>query len=408
MSLSQHKMNLFNRIAQRSYSAQTNQLAGYLRQTIKATGPISVAAYMRQCLTNPEGGYYTTHRDPFGVQGDFITSPEISQMFGELVGVWVLTQWMAQGGPSKFRITEYGPGRGTLMEDLLRAARHFKEFKSALSDVQMVEASPTLRDAQAKTLGCTEIYDSKAISKKYGVPVHWNETTKDVTKDGIPEFIIAHEFFDALPVHQFENTDNGWREVMVDCENEDMNKFVKKLSTGSTAFEKIFKNTPRYNKLPVNSKVELCPEAWDIAAEMGDRVQNGGAALVVDYGSSTIPVESLRGIHQHKWVSPFENPGRYDLSVDVDFTAIKQAAMKDKKIDVYGPVMQGDWLHSLGIGARATQLADQTKDAEVKKRIEQAYNRLTEKSGGSMGKVYKAMSILPKGGSVPVGFGGSI
>jgi NADH dehydrogenase [ubiquinone] 1 alpha subcomplex assembly factor 7 len=415
-------------IKKRWYSTPIN-LAKVLAEAIDTTGPISLASYMRQCLTNPTGGYYI-NRDPFGQSGDFITSPEISQMFGELIGIWVLTQWLAQGTPERFRVVELGPGRGTLMDDLLRAGRSFKDFTSSMDSIYMIEASPTLRTMQQRLL-CGD--DNKSMTK-WNTPIFWVDLIKEIPKERIPTFIIAHEFFDALPIYQFEHTDSGWRELVIDyskpksnvllpgqtvikstssssSSSEDNKKFHLTRSPHSSAMSKIVPHThERYSKLPVGSSVEICPEAWEISDEIGQIIgSSGGAALIIDYGpANTIPINSLRGIKQHKIVSPFEAPGEVDLSVDVDFQALKIAATKSNNVQVHGPIEQGDWLHAMGIGARATSLANNQQSSEGKKRIESAYNRLVEKSGGAMGKVYKVMSILPEEVQIPVGFGGKL
>ncbi|KAF5093619.1 hypothetical protein D0Z03_002340 [Geotrichum reessii] len=422
---------------------------------------------MRECLTNPAGGYYI-NKDPFGKSGDFITSPEISQMFGELVGIWVLTQWMLQNKPQSVRLIEFGPGRGTLMSDVLRSARPFKPFEKAIKEVYFVEASPTLRKAQHKLIcGTNEfvhnketgVYSSKSLYN--GTPVFWVEDAKLLPKDNntngeFANYIIAHEFFDALPIYQFEKiaTEGGvssrlpsqraasWREFVVDyCvpkptdlessvllpnqsiikaspKSEELDKndkpvFQLGLAPSWTLPARIIPQThPRYDALPIGSKVEICPDAWEVTEQMALRVDRAkGGILVVDYGpSDTIPVNSLRGIKDHKLVNPFENPGEADLSTDVDFQAIKVAALQARPDDVavYGPVEQGDWLHTMGIGARATVLANSQSTAEGKKRIEQAYNRLVERGGGGMGKLYKVMAIVPKNQKEPVGFGGDI
>ncbi|CAN6596850.1 hypothetical protein TRVA0_001S03422 [Trichomonascus vanleenenianus] len=390
---------------------------------------------MRQCLTNPAGGYYI-NRDPFGSSGDFVTSPEISQMFGELVGIWFLTQWLAQGGPANFRLIEFGPGRGTLMDDFLRAGRNFSDFSKSIYEIIMIEASPTLREMQRKRL-CDDstpmIPNERGFMSKtrWGTPIYWYESARDIpTEDNVPTFIVAHEFFDALPIFQFEHTENGWRELLVDYSVPQMTPGTSKgsvtPSTTTSGDEPSFHLTlspdwsptsrvvpashPRYADLPVGSRVEICPEAWEIAARFGEVIEKcGGAALIIDYGPAhTIPIESLRAIKGHRIVSPFEAPGEADLSADVDFQALKIAAQNDHTVDVHGPIMQGDWLHSIGIGARATQLAENQKTQEGKRRIEQAYNRLVEKGGGAMGKVYKIMSIVPQGATIPVGFGGEV
>lgn len=399
--------------------SKTATLSKFLSETIRNTGPISLANFMRQCLINPSSGYYI-NKDPFGKHGDFITSPEISQMFGELVGIWVLAQWTLQGQPDKVRLVELGPGRGTLMDDLLRAGRSFPQFANAIKEVYMIEASPTLRNMQRKLLcgeqSCLKHADSGyRCSTKWDNTIYWFESIKEVPREQVATFIIAHEFFDALPILQFENTNQGWRERLVDCIVSPTSlepQFYMTVPNQSTPSTNIIPQThERYSKLPVGSKVEICPEAWDVADQMSEIIATAqlGGALVVDYGpSDTIPIDTLRGIKEHKLVSPLETPGEADLSADVDFQAIKIAAQQHHSVDIYGPVEQGDWLHTMGIGARATALANTQTSEEGKKRIASAYNRLVEKGGGAMGKVYKVMSMLPKGSKTPVGFGGSL
>lgn len=421
---------------------------------------------MRECLINPAGGYYI-NKDPFGKSGDFITSPEISQMFGELVGIWVLAQWMQQGEPTSARIIEFGPGRGTLMSDVLRSSKPFRQFNFAIKEVYFVEASPTLRNSQHKLIcGNNElieengVFQSKALAN--GIPVFWVEDVKFLPENGdFANYIIAHEFFDALPIYQFEKVasdpsatsklpserDASWREFLVDyCVPKPTelqsqillpNQSIIKASEKTKSFETkpsfqlglapnwtiasriIPKTHERYDKLPIGSKVEICPDAWEITEKMTSKIASSesaagkgkGGILIVDYGpADTIPVNSLRGIKDHKMVSPFENPGECDLSTDVDFQALKIAALQHfgNEVEVYGPVEQGDWLHTMGIGARATMLANAQSTEEGKKRVEQAYNRLVGRGGGAMGKLYKVMCIVPNNQPKPVGFGGDL
>ncbi|KAK9462103.1 S-adenosyl-L-methionine-dependent methyltransferase [Lipomyces oligophaga] len=415
----------------------SNHIRIIVRTKRQTTGPLTVAAYMRQCLTNPDGGYYI-NRDPLGQAGDFITSPEISQMFGELIGIWIFSQWYSVlGQPKKCRFVELGPGRGTLMADILRALQSLPLLKTLISDLYLVEASPTLSKSQLKTL-CgpnavmTDSVDGvKSSTTVYGYPIHWVQDLKQVPdEESISPFIVAHEFFDALPIHQFEHTKDGWRELFVDYSvpksaislpgQTTISGTASQTSGGETfhltipAVETVSarvvpKSSPRYNKLPVLSRIEVSPESLDYAKEIGKRVsQRHGTALIIDYGpADTVPVDTLRGIQKHHTVSPFDSPGEADLSADVDFTALKLVAEEQAGVAVHGPVEQGDWLHTMGIGARATMLHNAQTTDEGRKRVEQAYNRLTEKSGGAMGKVYKFMSFQPAHTSVPVGFGGS-
>ncbi|KAK9484288.1 S-adenosyl-L-methionine-dependent methyltransferase [Lipomyces starkeyi] len=418
-------------------STQTKRKLGdILADVVKTNGPISVAAYMRQCLTNPESGYYI-NKDPFGTEGDFITSPEISQMFGEVVAIWCITEWIAQRRPRQIKLIELGPGRGTLMRDMLKAFQSFAQFKNTIVDICLVEASPTLRTTQHGTLcdsAMTETEDGFSSVTRYGIPIKWYVNLKEVPTD-ITSFIIAHEFFDALPIHQFEHTQNGWREIMIDYSvpqvktavslpgqtrsfDEDP-KFHLTVLPYYTPSSKIGpESSPRYKNLPVKSKIEISPESWDVAKELALRISEqrtpeaptgSGAALVIDYGpAETIPVDTLRAIKGHHFVSPFEEPGTADLSADVDFTALKLVAEQEGNVAVHGAVEQGDWLHALGIGARATMLASQQTTPEGKDRIAKEYHRLVERSGGAMGKIYKVMAFTPRGTPTPVGFGGGV
>lgn len=415
-------------------SSKSATLSKYLAETIKATGPISLAAFMRQCLTNPEAGYYI-NKDPFGKEGDFITSPEISQMFGELIGVWFLTQLMLNQSVKKIRLVELGPGRGTLMDDMLRTSMTFADFHKNISEVIMVEASPTLRNVQSQLLcgsECKQGPDGRwtASSSKYDVLFTWVDSPKDINDDStVSTFVVVHEFFDALPIHQLEKTEKGWRELLVDFSADKPNtplslpnqtvinaspdtpKFHLTLSPSATPASEIISQThERYDKLNVGSRVEICPEAWEVSSQIGRLVSSAsGSALIIDYGAAdTIPINTLRGVKNHKIVSPFEEPGTADLSADVDFQAIGIASKTHYNVEVHGPVEQGDWLHAMGIGARASMLANNQTTEEGKKRIAMQYKRLVDKGIGGMGKLYKVMAITASGCAKPAGFGGEL
>jgi len=440
---------------------------------------------MRQCLTSPDGGYYTTTRpthDQFGRRGDFITSPEISQVFGELVGVWFLTEWMGQGRPSSgVQFMEVGPGRGTMMSDILRTASQFRSFSQAVEAVWLVEAGEGLRRQQCDLL-CGEGVEMKEVEGQgqilsyweakskhgNGIPIRWVEdvallpTNKEST--GKTPFIIAHEFFDALPIHAFEsvaaaskppNTElldkDGrpmvrpssaskvpqWRELLVSATQPKIDLFTPVTEGGvqqkqpdadfhltvakaSNPNSLVIPERPRYRKLKrqPESRIEVSPESYryiqDFAKRIGGDVSGNkpaGAALIIDYGPlDTIPVNSLRGIREHKIVSPFSFAGQADISADVDFGALADAALEGSKgVEVHGPVEQGAWLTQLGVQDRAERLM---KGLEESKRngVETGWKRLVEGGPTGMGKAYKVMAILPEneGKRRPVGFGGMV
>lgn len=452
-------------------------LAKQLTEAINTTGPIPLASYMRMCLTSDTGGYYTgaleTGRDQFGQKGDFITSPEISQVFGELVGIWFVAEWMSQGRPSKgVELIEVGPGRGTLMDDMLRTIRNFKPMASSIDAVYMVEASPELRVAQ-KNLLCGEdapMSESKcgyhSTCKYLDLPIVWTETIKSIpiTAENTP-CIVAHEFFDALPIHAFQvvevppgenassnpsarapstNTTSSthqWREMIVSptpvgSTHSDLKtptseqhqgpppEFHMALAPFSTRHSLYLpESSPRYRclKNTPGALIEVCPDASlymsDFAARIGGSPQHpkqkpSGAALILDYGpSDTIPVNSLRGIRRHQRVSPFSEAGLVDLSADVDFLALVESALKASSgVEAHGPVTQADFLEAMGIRQRAEMLAKHVGDEQRKMGIERAWKRLVDRGPGGMGKLYKALAILPEnnGKRQPVGFGGDV
>ncbi|KZF22732.1 DUF185-domain-containing protein [Xylona heveae TC161] len=458
----------WNSVSSRKWSTP---LAKQIAEAIQTTGPISLAAYMRQCLTSPDGGYYTSKvegRDQFGQKGDFITSPEISQTFGELLGIWIVAEWMAQGRKgSGVELIELGPGRGTLMDDVLRTLRNFQPMVSSVEAVYLVEASPTLREAQKRLLcgdAPMEAIDIgyQSTSKYSQIPVIWCEDLRFVPKGNEKApFILAHEFFDALPIHVFQSVSQAssksklitsstaptaqqserpqWREMLVSptppsSTHEMLSTPMSQRSSSQVPeFQLTVSEAPtrhsaflpgiskRYSDLLSNSEstIEICPEGLAYAQEFARRIggthkeakKASGAALIIDYGpSSTIPVNSLRGIQAHRTASPFTSPGQVDLSADVDFMGLAEAALKaSPDVEVHGPVEQGSFLLAMGIKERAEQLM-QGQSEDSRKRIESGWKRLVERGVGGMGRIYKAMAIVPfsEGKRRPVGFGGDI
>ncbi|KAI0180928.1 DUF185 domain-containing protein [Hypoxylon sp. FL1284] len=458
-------------------------LAKQLTEAISTTGPIPLASYMRMCLTSDTGGYYTgaleEGRDQFGRKGDFVTSPEISQIFGELVGIWFVAEWMSQGRPKEgVQLIEVGPGRGTLMDDMLRTMRNFKDMASSIETVYLVEASKELRTMQ-KNLLCGEdavMTESEtgwhSTSKYAGIPVVWTDSIGAVPRgDSKTPFIVAHEFFDALPIHAFQvveappratqqprttaTTTNSssrtsategsspantlqWREMVVSptppgtthadlgtpraLQHEDVAvpEFQLTLGPSSTRHaEYLPESSARYRALKgtPGALIEVCPDAWlyasDFASRIGSSSSASGAALILDYGpADAVPANSLRGVRRHRRVGPFAAPGQVDLSADVDFGAVAEAATRaSADVECHGPVDQAFFLEAMGIRQRAEMLARSLGADDGKKReLERSWKRLVDRGPDGMGKVYKALAILPFNGGQrrPVGFGGDV
>ncbi len=342
-----------------------------LRRQIAADGPLPVDRYMALALGHPSHGYYAT-RDPLGAAGDFITAPEISQIFGELIGIWLIDCWDRMGRPNPFRLVELGPGRGTLMRDALRAARVLPGFADA-ARIHLVETSPTLKAKQAKTLA--------------NVPsIDWHDRLADVP-DG-PMLAVANEFFDALPVRQFERARSGWRERLVTADAE----------TGTLRFVLSDRPDPVIEQLPIaaeNSKpgaiVEICPAGLAIAADLGRRIaEEGGAALIIDYGHTrSAQGETLQAVRRHRYADPLVDPGESDLTAHVDFAMLADAA-REAGAGICGPSTQAAWLEEMGIGLRAARLKQSAGDEQAAD-IDAAVLRLT--SPDQMGELFKIMSL---------------
>ncbi|KAF9359283.1 NADH dehydrogenase [ubiquinone] complex I, assembly factor 7 [Mortierella sp. AD094] len=384
-------------------------LAKHIRDSIKIQGPMSVSHFMRQVLVNPLSGYYMKG-DVFGAQGDFVTSPEISQMFGELLGIWFLVQWQNIGKPSKVQIAELGPGRGTLMMDMLRAASRFKEFRNSISGVHLIEASPGLRRVQRERLCGIPISEEQvgggsregitAAVRQDGLPILWHDVFDDLPNEC--SLIVAHEFFDALPIYKFEKTEEGWRELVVDLEEDLASPYHLRfvLAPGPTQASKAFAEHPAYDHFKPGDRIEISPDSFRVAHEMAKHInKNGGSALIVDYGKDHIQGDTLRGIHRHKFTHVLTQPGNVDLSADVDFEYLRQAT--DDLVDCHGSVTQAHLLHSLGIGARLNMLLAKAA-AHQRETLISSYHRLVDPK--EMGNVYRVMAMTPRGSPPPIGF----
>jgi NADH dehydrogenase [ubiquinone] 1 alpha subcomplex assembly factor 7 len=360
----------------------TSRLAELLRRRIRLSGPMTLADFMAEALGHPEHGYYIT-RDPLGAAGDFTTAPEVSQMFGELIGLWCAETWRTTVAPRPVHLVELGPGRGTLMADALRAARLAPDFLAAAS-VHLVETSPVLAAMQRRTLA--------------GQEVNWHGSLDEVP-DG-PLVLIANEFFDALPIRQFERTAEGWRERMVGLAD-DGETFRFGLTPGETGGELLIPETVRQSAGP-GEIAEICPGGLSIARMIGERIARyGGAALVVDYGhAASAPGDTLQAVKGHEYCDPLADPGQADLTAHVDFAALARVVTEAGALP-HGPIAQHDFLMGLGIETRAAQLLARATEAQATD-ISAALARLIGEK--EMGYLFKAMAITPADTGTPPAF----
>ncbi len=342
---------------------------------------------MEEALAHPILGYYRK-KDPLGALGDFTTAPEISQMFGELVGLWCVVTWQAMGMPKKFHLVELGPGRGTLMSDALRAARAMAPFFEALS-VHFVETSPVLRERQK------EVMNNAGLLK----PPRWHDRFDDVPEG--PTIVIANEFFDALPIRQFQKTAEGWRERLVAS---DTDTDTEKLCFALGPVLPVTAAIPAGLRDGDDGSIfEICPAATSVTETIAEKIcDNGGAALFIDYGHAKSGLgDTLQALLKHKYHDALSNVGDADLTAHVDFDALGQAAAR-AGIDVSRVVTQGTFLRELGIVERADVLKGNATPVQVKD-IESALKRLIDDD--QMGTLFKAMALTAPGLMALPGFG---
>ncbi len=349
-------------------------LTTLLAAQIRTGGPMRLDAFMGACLMHPQHGYYMT-RDPLGAAGDFITAPEISQMFGELLGLALAQTWMDQGQPSPFTLAELGPGRGTLMADILRATRGVPGFHAALS-VHLIEASKVLKARQAATL-CKD-------------GVTWHDRV-DTLPDA-PIFVVANEFFDALPIRQLERSGDGWRERVVGLRD-------GALSLGLEPAKTLPALAHRLDDTRDGDVVELCPAAAPVTEALGHLIAtHGGAALIVDYGDWRSLGDTLQALRAQRPVPVLDTPGEADLTAHVDFEALARALPKGCAHSRVTP--QGVYLERLGITARAQALAKTLDGARLDAHVA-AHRRLT--APDEMGTLFKVMALYPETAEPPPG-----
>ena len=347
-----------------------------IRKKIASNGPMPVVEYMALALGHPEHGYYMK-ADPFGVEGDFTTAPEISQVFGELIGMWAAVTWQQMGSPDRTILVECGPGRGTLMSDALRAAAGVQTFSRTI-DVHLVETSPALRARQAENLS------------NHG-PV-WHDTIETVPPG--PTILIANEFIDALPVRQVVRTDSGWAERCVGA------------GTGGLRFEAgpdpgDVSGSAALNAQP-DDILEYCPAATAFIDTLSARLSSDpGAALFIDYGyENQVTGDSLQAVRDHAVADPLADPGEADLTAHVDFGALATCAAT-QGCSVFGPVSQAAFLRSLGIVERTTALLRNASRAQAEA-LHTATRRLIDPT--AMGTLFKALAVTHAGAATPAGF----
>lgn len=355
-------------------------LRDHLIRRIATSGPITLADYMGDCLMHPDWGYYTT-RDPFGAGGDFTTAPEISQMFGEMVGTCLAQAWVDQGSPARIVLAELGPGRGTLMADILRTLQAVPQMLAA-AEVHLVEASPVLRARQAETLN--------------GFAPQWHASI-----DTLPEwplYLVANEFFDALPIRQFIRQGDGWAECQIGVSDGAPND--KGLCFGLAPPTPLAQLAHRLQDTKNGDVVEMCPALQGIAAAIGASVATrGGVALAIDYGGWQSLGDTFQALQDHAPVDPLADPGQADLTAHVDFEALAQG-LASGGAAVTAMTAQGMFLERLGMAARAQALAVNTTGAALQSHIA-AYRRLTHPQ--EMGNLFRVIACHPVGTPVPPG-----
>jgi NADH dehydrogenase [ubiquinone] 1 alpha subcomplex assembly factor 7 len=342
-----------------------------IMRQIAMMGPLDLGSYMTMVLGHPQYGYYNT-RDPFGVHGDFTTAPEISQMFGELIGAWVVEMWVQLGTPENFILLECGPGRGTLMADALYSTRRVARFHES-ANITLMEMSTVLR---AKQHAALSDYD-----------VTWVESLNDdiFKTNDMPIICIANEFIDALPVRQFEKIGALWHERLIGVENDNL---VIRLSPPVEA----------PSDATEDGIYEIAPARNNFVRDLSGLIAKcGGAALIIDYGYERSQMgDTMQAVKSHKYVGILDHIGDADITAHVDFQAIAQAA--SERCRVFGPVSQGVFLKSMGIEVRASIL----KRAGDEKLIDDALLRLTDPD--QMGQLFKLISFVSPISLKPAGF----
>ena len=363
-------------------SVEQTPLEERLIDLIKLQGPMTVADFMVDALSHPHEGYYM-RQSPIGAEGDFTTAPEISQIFGELIGLWLVDAWRGMGSPKSFNLVELGPGRGVLMADILRAARLRPEFtKSAM--VWLLETSGRLRHEQQKRLRSSEI-------KPF-----WADEFADIPP--APTLIVANEFFDCLPIRQFERVKNGWRERLVGLDP-DGNQLAFVLGRTPPPPEILL---PPVDESAVGDIFEISFEGQEFALQICELLkEHGGHALIIDYGHLASGLgDTLQAVRNHQYWPPLASPGLADVTAHVDFDALSRTAIENG-VATYGPITQGRFLEKLGLSMRVEALT-RGKDADTAETIRAGAHRIA--APNQMGEIFKAFCISSSSLPSPAGF----
>ncbi|MFP4314390.1 MAG: class I SAM-dependent methyltransferase [Alphaproteobacteria bacterium] len=352
-------------------------LEEYLMARMKREGPLCVGDFMQDVLGHAEHGYYM-RQDPLGKAGDFTTAPEISQMFGEMIGLWLADIWMQFGQPAPFILLECGPGRGTMMADILRATKAVKGFHEA-AEIHLLETSPVLKARQKQIL--------------QGYSVHWHDDFQSVP-DGAPLFMVANEFFDALPFRQYQYNEGGWQERCIDYQGEFCWQNIPVHINPAEGM-----NLP----LPEEGKIlEISSARQSFMKDIAKKIKNnGGAGLVIDYGYKSAGYgDTFQAVHKHKPVEALSHIGNADLTSHVNFIALKEEVLR-QKLDIAGLTTQGEFLKNLGIQIYASKLQEKA-GVQQSEDIQKALHRLTHFD--EMGVLFKVMGFYYGASIEPAGF----
>jgi NADH dehydrogenase [ubiquinone] 1 alpha subcomplex assembly factor 7 len=352
-------------------------LEAVLAEAIRREGPLSVARFIDLALNHPTCGYYRK-RDPLGAHGDFVTAPELSQAFGEVIGAWLAQAWLDLGAPAPVRLVELGPGRGTLLADALRATRAVPGFHRGLR-LHLVETSERLRAVQTARLT--------------GFDPSWHDQFAQVPRG--PLLLVANEFFDALPAHQLVATARGWVERCVDLDLE--GRLTFRLGEPRAAL------ASRLPDAAPGTVAEVSPARTGLARAIARRIaRTGGVALLIDYGTwAEGPTgDTLQATRQHAPCDPLDAPGTADLTTHVDFGTLAKAAAAGGAA-VYGPVPQGAFLATLGVHLRTAKLLERAS-ADQQRALRAALFRLTD--AGAMGELFKVLVLAHPAAPAPPGF----